>query len=269
MTTFLKMHGLGNDFVILDQRSGVQTLSRERVVQISDRHFGVGCDQLIVLEPSVQADVFMRIYNPDGSESEACGNATRCVASLLMEESGQGRCSIETLAGVLPCDTDERGLVRVDMGAPILDWQKIPLSADRDTLHLGIGEGHVKDPVATGMGNPHCTFFVDSLGGISVETMGPVFENHALFPNRANIGFAELIGDNMIKLKVWERGAGITLACGSAACAACVAAVRRGLTGRSVEIHMDGGTLYLNWDEESGHVFMSGGVAKVFEGTLS
>ncbi len=269
MMNFVKMHGLGNDFVILDQRGGTLALAPEMVRQVCHRHFGVGCDQLIILEPSERADLFMRIYNPDASEAENCGNATRCVADLYMKQNGGGDCLIETRGGLLDCRRSAGGLVSVDMGPAKLGWREIPLSEERDTLNLRIGEGPVQDPVGVNMGNPHCVFFVDNLLDIPVDTLGPVFENHSLFPQRANISFAQVTGDNRLRLRVWERGAGITLACGTAACATAVAAVRRGLTGRSVEIEMDGGVLRLEWRESDGHVLMTGPVAYVFAGTLA
>ncbi|MCB1682335.1 MAG: diaminopimelate epimerase [Alphaproteobacteria bacterium] len=269
MTNFLKMHGLGNDFVILDQRERVTPLAHEQVVRICDRHFGVGCDQLIILEPAEKADLFMRIYNPDGSEAESCGNATRCVADLIMKQEGNGACVIETRGGILDCQRRAGMLVGVDMGPPGLEWKDIPLSEQKDTLHLGIGQGAVQDPVGVSMGNPHCVFFVQGVEELPVETIGPVFERHPLFPRRANISFAEIKDGTSIRLRVWERGAGVTLACGSAACATIVAAVRRGLiSGRAAEIHMDGGTLQLEWREEDSHVVMTGPVTYVFEGKL-
>ncbi len=266
---FIKMHGLGNDFVILDHRSKADDLSPELIRHIADRQFGVGCDQLIVLEPTNEADLFMRIFNPDGGEAESCGNATRCVADLYMREKDVQECVIETKAGLLPCRMVQNGtLVEVDMGPPQTEWADIPLSKEKDTLHLGIGQGAARDPVAVGMGNPHCVFFVENLESISVEDMGPIFENHELYPERANVEFAQVLGDNQIRLRVWERGAGITLACGSGACATAVAAVQRGLTGRNVEIIMDGGSLMLEWREEDDRVLMTGPVSYVFDGTL-
>lgn len=251
---FLKMHGLGNDFVILDQRQGRETLSAALISSVSDRHFGVGCDQFIVMEPSTKADLFMRIYNADASESEACGNATRCVAHLFMQEKGVKTCTIETLAGVLPCKMAENGHVQVDMGPP-LEVQELNIGTD--------GLGH---PVYVSMGNPHCVFFVDNAGDIAVDRVGPAYEVHGRFPNRTNVEFAHITRDGKIRLRVWERGAGVTLACGSGACATMVAAASRGLTGRKANIVMDGGELTLEWRETDGHVLMTGPVAHVFEG---
>ncbi|MCK6418942.1 MAG: diaminopimelate epimerase [Alphaproteobacteria bacterium] len=268
MIPFIKMHGLGNDFVILDQRAGRKPLEKEWVRKVCDRHFGVGCDQLIVLEPSDKADVFMRIYNPDASESAACGNATRCVADRLMGEKGNDRASIETLAGLLPCRR-KGGFIEVDMGAPRLDWQDIPLAEARDTLHLQIEQDAVKDPVAVSMGNPHCVFFVDTVDGLPVETLGPYFEHHKLFPERTNVEFVQVMGRDRLRLRTWERGAGLTLACGSAACATIVAAVRRDFVDRKAEIVLDGGSLFMEWRASDGHVLMTGPASFVFEGVWS
>ncbi len=266
---FIKMHGLGNDFVILDQRSRAETLSPERIRHIADRRLGVGCDQVIVLEPTNEADLFMRIFNPDASEAENCGNATRCVAHLYMKEKAVQSCIIETKAGFLKCRMLQNGtMVEVDMGAPQLDWADIPLAREKDTLNLGIGQGAARDPVAVGMGNPHCVFFVDNVEDFDVERLGPVFEHHELYPNRTNVEFAEVLGNNRVRVRVWERGAGITPACGSGACAAAVASVRRGLTANKVEIIMDGGSLFLEWRQSDGHVLMTGSVAYVFDGII-
>jgi diaminopimelate epimerase len=252
---FLKMHGLGNDFVILDQRDGAQKPAPDTVRDICDRHTGVGCDQLIIMEPSKRADLFMRIYNSDGSEAESCGNATRCVAHLYMKEAGTQACSIETIGGLLPCRLLAGDLVEVDMGAPLA------------IADLDIDAGKVK-PVSVTMGNPHCVFFVDNLVDISVETIGPVYEVHELFPKKTNVEFAQIQPDGSIRLRVWERGAGITLACGSGACATMVAAVHRGLSLRKTDIIMDGGRLTLEYRENDNHVLMTGPVAYVFDGKL-
>jgi diaminopimelate epimerase len=266
MTRFIKMHGCGNDFVILDARTEALNLTQEQIRRIADRRFGVGCDQVIVMEPSSRGDVFMRIYNPDSSESGACGNATRCVASLIM--NGQDRAVVETVAGLLPCAKLPNGEITVDMGAPRLDWRQIPLAADTDTLHAGIGEGNISDPVCVNVGNPHAVFFVEDAEAVPIEAAGSKFEKDSLFPERANIEFAQVIDRQTIKARVWERGAGVTLACGSGACAVAVAAVRRGLTDRKVVIHMDGGKLTLEWRESDNHVYMTGPATAVFEGVI-
>lgn len=265
---FIKMHGLGNDFVILDHRGGGDALERAQIEALCDRHTGIGCDQLIIMEPSRRADLFMHIYNPDGTESSTCGNATRCVADLYMSEGAEKTCVIETRAGLLPCRRLESGLIEADMGQPLLDWADIPLSEARDTLNLGIGEGAVKNPVAVGMGNPHCVFFVDNLADIDVETTGQIYEYHPFFPQRTNVSFAQVEPDGAIRVRVWERGAGVTMACGSAACAVAVAGVRRGLTGRRTDILMYGGALTLEWRESDGHVLMTGPITHVFKGEM-
>jgi len=221
-----------------------------------------------VMEPSRSADVFMRILNPDGSESGACGNATRCVADIVMQEGKRFSCRVETLRGVLDCVRAERGLITVDMGAPRLAWQEIPLAREVDTLCLPLGKGGVSNPVAVNMGNPHCVFFVDDMNAVDVAALGRVFEIDPLFPQRSNVEFVEVLSRNHVHMRVWERGAGITLACGSGACAVVVAGVRRGVTGRNITVSMEGGDLHLEWRESDGHVLMTGSVTYVFRGTL-
>lgn len=266
---FLKMHGLGNDFVILDARAQALDLTPERARAVADRHTGVGCDQLIVIEPARNSvsDAWMTIYNPDGSQSGACGNATRCVAWLLMREKGTDKVVIETKAGLL--DAEARGdlKVAVDMGPARLDWREIPLAEAVDTLHMGIRVGSLSDPVGVSMGNPHAVFFVDDAQAVDLAALGPVLENHALFPERANIEVAQVLGEGRIRMRVWERGAGITQACGTGACATLVAAARRGLTGRRAEVVLDGGTLEIEWLKDD-HVLMTGPVALAFSGRL-
>ncbi|HEX2943385.1 MAG TPA: diaminopimelate epimerase, partial [Rhodopila sp.] len=211
---FTKMHGCGNDFVIFDERRQPLDMSPARAAALADRHTGIGCDQLIVLEPDETADVFMRIRNPDGSEAGACGNATRCVADILMRETGRAAVTVRTVSGVLPATRRPDGLITVDMGPPRLDWADIPLARPLDTLRLELAHGPLADPAAASMGNPHVTFFVAGLEGLPIETMGPALEHDPLFPQRANIGFAQVIDPETIRLRVWERGAGLTLACG-------------------------------------------------------
>ncbi len=268
--TFIKMHGLGNDFVVIDSRNGDLKLSPAEAKAIADRHSGVGCDQLLILEKPAKpnlADVFMRILNSDGSESGACGNGTRCVADLLMRETGRDKLVIETSAGLLDAERAPDGRVSVDMGPARLDWRDIPLKEACDTAHVPLALGPLKDPVAVNMGNPHAVFFVDDVAKIDLAALGPVLERHAMFPERANIEVAQLIGPDRIRLRVWERGAGITLACGSGACATGVAAARRGLTGRKVTIVLERGELEIEWLPD-GHVLMTGPVAVSFTGVL-
>lgn len=273
-TPFLKMHGLGNDFVVLDARAAALDLTPERRRVIADRRLGVGCDQLIVLEPPTEreADVFMRIYNPDGGEAGACGNATRCVASVVMDERRTDHVTVQTIAGLLDSQkagTGSNGLpvISVDMGPARLDWREIPVREACDTNHLPIGIGPLQDPVGTSMGNPHATFFVDDAAAIPLAELGPKLEHDHFFPERANIGVAELLDDGRLRLRVWERGAGITLACGSGACAAVVAASRRGLVPRKADVVLEGGTLGIEWLRDD-HVLMTGGIAVAFKGEL-
>ena len=264
MTTgFVKMHGCGNDFVVLDERVRPLDLTPVRAAAIADRHTGIGCDQLIVLSPTADADLSMRIYNPDGSEAGACGNATRCVADLLMRQTGRAAVTIRTIAGDLPAVRRPDGLIQVDMGPARLDWSDIPLARPMDTLRLELpGE-----PAAASMGNPHATFFVADLDAEPIIETGPRFERDALFPQRANIGFAQVLDPQTIRLRVWERGAGLTLACGSGACAALVNAHRRGLTHRRAMVIVDGGVLEIEWRDD-GHVLMTGPVATAFTGEI-
>jgi diaminopimelate epimerase len=267
---FVKMQGAGNDFVVLDGRARKLAIGPEAARRLADRHFGIGCDQIIVIEPDEQgADAFMRILNADGSEAGACGNATRCVAALLAAETGNRRLAIRTISGLLPAEVRGPGLVCVDMGAPALDWADIPLAHEADTLHLRMAFGPAEDPAACSMGNPHATFFVPDAEAVAVETIGPVLERHRLFPERANIGFATIEAPDRIRLRVWERGAGLTLACGSGACAALVNAHRRGLAARQASMILDGGALTITWRASDGHVLMEGPAETSFEGVLS
>ena len=266
---FLKMHGAGNDFVVLDGRARKLGFSPAQAKWIADRRIGVGCDQIIIIENDVEgAAAFMRILNADGSEAGACGNATRCVAALLAEESGARRIAIRTISGLLEAEIQGPGLVEVDMGEPGLQWDQIPLGAPADTLHLRIAMGPVEDPAACSMGNPHATFFVDDLTHLPIETIGPVLERHKSFPERANIGFARIEAPDRIRLRVWERGSGLTLACGSGACAALVNAHRRGLARNQATLLLDGGELRITWRESDGHVLMKGPAVAVFAGRL-
>jgi len=263
------MHGIGNDFVVIDARQQRLDLSRDQARAIADRHTGIGCDQLILLEPAgdEHADAFMRIYNTDGSEAEACGNATRCIASLIMKENNTRHSIIETVAGLLDTEAADGGHISVDMGPANLDWRDIPLSDAIDTLHLGIGSGPLQDPVGVNMGNPHAVFIVDDADGVDLAIHGPIIERHKIFPQYANVGVATVKSGNQIRLRVWERGVGETLACGSGACAAIVASVRRGLCERKAAVHLNGGTLNMQWMPDN-HVLMTGPVATSFSGVI-
>ena len=266
---FQKMHGLGNDFVVLDARTRAIPLTLGQRRWIADRRRGIGCDQLIVLEPPRDrlADVFMRIHNPDGGEAGACGNATRCVAAKVMAEKHSRHAIVETISGLLDTEAVDSGLVSVDMGEVRLDWRDIPLSEACDTLHLPLGLGPVSDPVGVNVGNPHAVFFVPDAARVDVAALGPVLERHRLFPERANIEFAQIVSPDRIRMRVWERGAGITQACGSGACATLVAAARRKLTGRSATVVLDGGELLIEWLADN-HVRMTGGWTESFRGEI-
>jgi diaminopimelate epimerase len=265
---FIKMHGLGNDFVIVDTRTHKYTFTPEMIEQIANRHEGVGCDQFVLLESSSNAACFVRFYNADGSQSGACGNASRCVAWLVMQEAGCDEVLLETSSGILSCRKTDDLLVAVNMGKAKTKWHEIPLSKDVDTLNLGIEAGCLKNPVAVSMGNPHAVFFVDEVENVALSEFGPTLEHHAMFPERANIGVAEIVSDSEIILRVWERGAGETQACGTGACAAAVAAFRRKLTGNNVLVHLPGGDLHIEIQAEN-VVIMTGPVAVCFTGEIN
>lgn len=267
---FIKMHGLGNDFVVLDSREMPLRLNAAQVRGIADRHKGVGCDQVIVIEKTDTglADVGMRIFNADGGEVAACGNASRCVAALVMEELNRDHLIIETKAGLLDAEGHANGAITIDMGRAKLDWRDIPLREAVDTLHVPLSMGPLSDPTAVSMGNPHAVFFVKDVDAIDLATLGPKLERHEIFPERANIEIAQVISPEKIRVRVWERGTGITLACGTGACAALVAASRRGLASRKADIVLDGGVLTVEWLKDD-HVLMSGPAAISFKGQLA
>ncbi|MFM9862179.1 MAG: diaminopimelate epimerase [Micropepsaceae bacterium] len=271
---FYKMNGLGNDFVVVDARARKLKIGATTAKRIGDRHRGVGFDQLLVIEPASGAgDAVMRIWNPDGSKAEACGNGTRCVADLLLKESGKASLSLLTDGGLLNCRRTDDGRVTVDMGEPKLDWQDIPLAERMDTRTLDIKIGPIDAPVlfgpsAVNMGNPHCIFFVANAEAHDLKKIGPMIEHHPLFPERANISMAQIKSKGEIRLRVWERGVGMTLACGSAACATTVAAARRKLADRKVRVVLDGGPLDIEWREDN-HVLMTGPTELNFTGELA
>ncbi|WP_415183775.1 diaminopimelate epimerase [Phaeovulum sp.] len=260
---FMKMHGLGNDFVVIDARSDGVLLTPALVQALGDRHRGVGFDQLALIETAAGADARLTFYNSDGSVSSACGNATRCVARYLMDGSASASVRLQTERGLLLAEDAGGGLTRVNMGAPLLDWAAVPLSGPMELLHLPIAG----DPVAVGMGNPHCVFFVPDAEVVDVAGRGAEIEHHPAFPQATNVEFASVIGPNHLRMRVWERGTGITLACGSGTCATVVAAHLRGLTGRCVTVDVDGGTLTIDWRDDG--VWMTGPTAHVFSGTLT
>lgn len=258
----MKMHGLGNDFVVVDARAQPVALDVPLVQALADRHRGVGFDQLAVISDG--DDLTITFYNADGSHSSACGNATRCIAAREMGLTGADTLAITvTGRGGLTAVRDAAGVTAVNMGQPQTDWQDIPLAQDVDTLALPIDGA----PVATGMGNPHCTFFVEDVDAIDLARIGPQIEHHPLYPERTNVQFAQIIGPDHIRMRVWERGTGITLASGSSSCATAVAAHRKGLTGRKAQIDLDGGTLHIDWRDDG--VWMSGLTAHVFDGVLT
>jgi len=268
-TPFTKMHGLGNDFVVLDARLRDIRLDDRQAAAISARHTGIGCDQLIVIEKprDKSAEAFLRIRNADGGEVEACGNAARCLGYMLMRETGRNAVTLETAAGLIEARDAGKDRVAVDMGKPRWSWRDIPLARDCDTDHLPLSLGPLSDAAATSMGNPHATFFVKDVMAVDLADLGPALEHDPLFPKRANIGVAQVISPAKIRLRVWERGAGLTPACGTGACAALVAANRRGLAARQAEIVADGGSLSVEWRADD-HVLMTGPVAVSFTGAI-
>jgi diaminopimelate epimerase len=260
---FRKMHGAGNHFVILDSRGRAPVASAALARALGDPARGVGFDQLAEIRDGDGADIALAFFNPDGSTAGACGNATRCVADLILRETGRDRLTIRTARRLLSALRLPDGRVNVNMGQPELDWAAIPLAKAADTLHLPLPG----DPVGVGMGNPHAVHFVPDAGAVPLAEAGPRVETDPLFPQRTNVEFASLTGPDRLRLRVWERGTGITLACGSGACATAVAAHRRGLTGRRVTLDVDGGVLEADWREDG--VWLTGPVAYVFDGVLS
>ena len=270
MTAFLKMHGLGNDFVVFDARDSAFTLSAAQIKSVADRHFGIGCDTVVVIRPGgAAADASILFYNADGTESESCFNASRCVARLLLDERGLARVKLSTKGGMLVCSDAGRGQVTVDMGEPRVDWDQVPVASPVDTTSFALDIGGTSIPVsAVSMGNPHCVLFVPDAEKAPLTTLGPRIETLPFFPNRTNVEFAQVLDQGRIRMRVWERGVGVTLACGTGACATAVAAIRRGLTARKVELVLDGGSLRIEWREDDGHVLMTGPTAMPFRGRV-
>ena len=268
---FRKMNGLGNDFVILDTRATGLRMNADLARAIADRASGIGCDQVITLEN--RGGPFMGVWNADGSQSGACGNAARCLGWILAEETGAARIDLSTLSGPISAVREGPLSFRVDMGPPRFGWRDIPLSEEvQDTRFVDVKLGPIDKPVlwgpsAVSMGNPHCIFFVDDVDAHRLDRFGPMVENHPLFPERTNVELAKVEAKDRIRLRVWERGAGITKACGTGACATLVAANRRRLTGRRATVVLDGGPLDIEWSDD-GHVFMTGPVELEFEGAL-
>jgi diaminopimelate epimerase len=270
MIPFRKMQGLGNDFVVFDARKQAIPMTPSRAKAIADRHFGVGCDTLALIAPGdAQVDARLRFFNADGGEVESCGNATRCIARLLMDERGLARVKLDSKGGRLVCSDAGRGLVTVDVGIPKFDWRDIPLAEAADTSALSIPvDGRNISATAVLMGNPHCILFVEDAEHAPVTELGPKLEIHPLFPTRINVEFAQVHDPRHIRMRVWERGVGVTLACGTGACATAVAAMRKGLAERKVEVELDGGKLTLEWRQEDGHVLMTGPGKTVFLGEI-
>jgi diaminopimelate epimerase len=271
---FRKMNGLGNDFVVLDARAHPIAISEHQARAIADRKTGIGCDQLIVMERSNFADVKMRIWNAEGGEVPSCGNASRCIADLMFDEKQAGDATIETLGGLLVATKAGDKMVTIDQGLPKFGWADIPLSEPfADTRHIELQVGPIDAPLlhspsVVNVGNPHCIFWVKDLNVVDLARTGPMLENHPMFPERANISLAQVVARDHIKLKVWERGAGLTLACGTAACATMAAGHRIKIIDAKCRISLPGGELFMAVNEANGHVMMTGPAAYDFEGTL-
>lgn len=257
------MHGAGNDFIIIDARQKEYSLTKETVSLLANRHLGIGCDQLILIKQTAHG-ILMEIFNADGSQSATCGNATRCVASLLLKEMNVKEMVIETAAGSVKAFYEGDALT-IEMVKPRFSWEEIPLSHPLDTFNITFPEIALVPGLALSMGNPHIVFFVENVDTMPLSRIGPLIESHALFPQKVNVNMAQIIGSHSIKLRVWERGAGETLACGSGACATTVAAIQKGLIKEYAEVHLPGGTLKISWKPQ-GHVYMTGPSVKVFEG---
>lgn len=260
---FIKMHGAGNDFIVIDSRGRAPVMTAGLARALGDRNRGVGFDQLAEIRDADAADFGLDFWNNDGSRAGACGNATRCVSDYVMQGSGRNAVTLTTERGQLYAVRMADGRVSVNMGHPQRDWDQVPLARNVDVLHLPLPA----DPVAVGMGNPHCVMFVPDADAVDLAALGPIYEYDPLYPKKTNVEFASLIAPDRLRMRVWERGAGITLACGSGACATAVAAHLRGLTGRVVDLIMDGGTLSVDWRDDG--VWLTGPVAHVFDGHLS
>ncbi len=271
---FFKMNGLGNDFVVIDMRQNARTLDQKSVQALADRKLGIGCDQLIAIEAaSGKADANMRIWNADGTEVEACGNAARCVGRLLAEELGRDEVRIDSPGGTLIATTKGGSDITVDMGVPKFEWDEIPLRAPMDTRRLDLQLSPIDAqvfhaPAAVNVGNPHCVFFVDDIAAHDLAAFGPIIEHHRLFPERINVELAQILDRHTIRMRVWERGTGITRACGTGACATAVSAARLGHTSRNVSVELDGGVLGIEWRESDDHILMTGPTALNFSGEL-
>lgn len=275
MIPFTRMNGIGNDFVVIDARAGKVRPKPEIIARLADRTSGIGFDQFITIEAAPSGgDAFMRIDNADGGEVAACGNATRCIAALLMSQTGKDKVRIETRAGrLLACAGDEPDTITVDMGVPKFNWQDIPTSEEfADTRYVELQVGPIDDPVLhspslVNVGNPHVVFWVNDVDAHDLHLFGPLLENHPVFPERANISIAHVTAPNAITVRTWERGVGLTRACGTAACAALVCAARTSRTDRAATVTLPGGDLTIRWDDND-HIWMTGPVETDFTGAL-
>ena len=270
MIPFHKMHGLGNDFVVFDARRAPVVMDETAARAVADRRLGIGCDQVIVVERARnKGDALMRIFNADGREVEACGNAARCVARLLMGEKDRTDVEIDSAGGLLFCRDAGAGSVTVDMGAPKFGWQDIPLAEAVDTNAMAIAiDGFDLDAAAVSIGNPHCVVFVDDADSASVSFLGPQIERHPLFPDRVNVEFVSRLPPGLLRMRVWERGVGVTRACGTGACASVAACARRGLGPRTSDVLLDGGTLSVEWRMIDDHILLTGPTNFVFAGEI-
>ena len=272
MTDFVKMHGLGNDFVVLDARAKASFRVGETAARaIADRRCGIGCDQILVMREATDADFFLEVLNSDGTRAKACGNGTRCVAALVMTEKNTTTLTIITDAGRLEAWRSDDGLISVNMGPAFLDWQDVPLAREMDTLAVAL-DGAPGLAVCHSMRNPHAVIFVDDVASIDLSSLGPAVEHDPLFPDRVNLSIVQEIDAGVFRMRVWERGVGITMACGSGACAVGVGVVRRGLGGRKNEIIMDGGKVTIDWQDDGlvgGRVIMTGPIAYSYQGTMA
>lgn len=273
---FVKMHGLGNDFIVLEASSWDNAAQCQKIASfMCDRKFGIGADGLIVIGKDTNLDIFMRIYNSDGSEAEMCGNGIRCVARYAYERNmvNDTLVSVRTMAGPrypeLKLSAGKTEAVRVDMGEPVLTRDKIPMQGDGDNIGVPLTAAG-RNFIITGvsMGNPHCVILVDDINQVPVDTWGPEIEKHQMFPAKTNVEFVQVLKPDEIVMRVWERGAGITLACGTGACATLVGCVLNGKVNRSAVVHLLGGDLIIEWDEQSNHVYMTGPAVQVFEGNI-
>jgi diaminopimelate epimerase len=266
--SFIKAQALGNDFVILDQRQHPMMLSTSQVKMVADRRLGIGCDQVIVIEEprSPKTAAFIRFFNVDGSEAGACGNGTRCAALFLMQDEEQSL-MVETISGLLLVHRTSHDMIKVNMGQPNFDWQSIPLDKPRNTLNLPLRYKGLSKATALSMGNPHLVFFVDDVETVPILKIGPKFELHPWFPKKTNVGFVQVLSPQMIRLKVWERGAGLTPACGSGACGAVAAAHQQSLTGRQVTVVCDGGEIEIDWQADA--LWMTGPAILTYAGKIN